>query len=1095
MKNFLPRLSLTVIFFFIAGHSAFAQLPTAAFNANVTSACVGSTQAIISFTSTSTGNPTSYDWDFGDAVTSTDPNPSHIYSTPGLYTVILTVTNGTGSDTETKVNYIRIWENPTASFSLSDDTVCSTTPIVFTSTSTPGDGAITQYNWTFNDGSAPVTGVNFVSHQFIFSGTSLQLFYPNLLISDVNGCNSSISDTISVFPEPIAGFTANPNGGCLTPALINFTNTSQFTNQYSWNFGDTASGASNTSTAQNPNHTYNSIGTYTVTLIAGVPGCSTTETTIITIANPVANFSASDTVICLGDTVSFTNTGTTGNFFWDFADPLSGSDNTSNLADPTHIFASSGTHDVTMTVTIGTCSNTFTKTITVRPRPVPNIFAPTRFACDTNFVVNFTDTVSSHVSWSWDFGDPASGAQNTSGLQNPTHSFNAFGSYSITQTVTDNFGCTASATFPSYIQIIRPTIDFLETDSGCVGESFTFNATVSSPADPVITDYTWRFADGTGLHSSGTSPSITHTFNTVGLFDVTLTITTSTGCTATLIKPQYIKIGTPPVANFSAVPLVICFKDNVQFTDLTPSPVTGWQWSFGDGGGSTNQNPNHQYNIDTSGTADPFDVELIAYYNGCPDTIELTDYITVQGPIPDFRIIYNCPSPYSVDFGNLSGGATSYSWDFGDASAPSVLSDPTHVYAARGDYDVVLTATSTVSGCTVDSTYTVQVRDPDAITSTDTTVTCRPGVINFTGSASIDANQQVWYFGEGIANVLDTSFFSDTLHLYNSTGFFDALYTITDIHGCTDTALTQIHIIGPTAGFTAAPFTGCAPILVTFNDTSLTEGGAINQWVWNYGSITRTITTPPGTDTLTYDTPGNYTVILTVTDVNGCSNSATATNYIQATKPVPYITPMDTGCRDVSQIFTAYPGAFVANPVTYDWDFGDNTNASVQTTTVNHAYSANGSYPLKLTVTDANGCVDSTTSNVFIYTTPASFSSSLNDTCVDQNGIKRAQIISIFTSDSNSYAANYTWDVTATTLSDPSLSSAFYIFDVPGVYDVELIIENRFGCTDTLLKPGLAVLTGPVGSYTYAPDSGCSPLTVNFNGSASNVNYYAWDFG
>ncbi len=1091
MKNLLVRLSLTVIFLFTACISAFAQ-PVAAFSSDITADC---SPARVNFTDNSTGSPTSYNWDFGDGGTSVLKDPSHTYSIAGVYTVTLSVSSGTGSDTEVKTNYITVWRNPSASFSISEDTVCSTTGITFTSTSTPGDAIINQYNWSFNDGSAPVTGVNTVNHQFIFSGSSIQLFFPNLLINDANGCNSSISDTVFIFPEPTANFTPNPSSACTTPAFISFINNSLNTNQFNWNFGDTASGSNNTSTIQNPSHTYNNSGSYTVTLTAGVLGCSASQTAIINIASPVANFSASDSVICYGDTISFTSTGTSGNYFWDFSDPASGGNNTSTLPDPTHVFATPGTHLVTFTVSLGVCSDTYTKTITVRPSPVPYIFAPVVFACDTVFTVNFTDTSSTHVAWSWNFGDPGSGSQNTSTLQNPTHSFNSFGSYDITQTVTDNFGCSATATFFSYIQIIRPTLSFTQPDSGCVGSSFNFSATVNSPADPNITNYTWRFGDGTGPQNGGTNPTISHTFNSVGIFDVTLIVTTQTGCTATLVQTAYIKIGTPPNANFSATPLSICFKENVQFTDLTPSPVTGWQWTFGDGGGSTSQNPNHQYNVDTSGTIDPFDVELIAYYNGCPDTIDIQDMIIVQGPIPDFRIVYNCPNPYSVAFTNLSGGATSYSWDFGDASAPSTQTDPSHVYASRGNYTVLLSATSSVSGCTVDTVYQVSVTEPNAVLVTDTSIACRPGIINFTGSGSTDANQQVWYFGEGIAGVQDTAYVPDTFHQYNSTGFFNVQYIITDIHNCTDTATKQIHIIGPTAGFTAAPFTGCAPITVSFSDTSKTEGGAISQWTWNYGTTSHTITSPPGNDTLTFSIPGLYTVILTVTDVNGCSNSATATNYIQPTKPVPYITPMDTSCNNVQQTFTAYPGAFVASPLTYDWDFGDNTSASVQTTTVNHTYTSNGSYPLKLIVTDGNGCVDSTTSNIFIYTTPASFSSNLNDTCVDNNGLKKAQVISVFTSDYTAYASNYTWNLTATTLSDPSLSSAYYTFDLPGTYDVELIVTNRFGCSDTMLKPGLVVLSGPLGAFSFVPDSGCRPLTVNFQGSATNVNYYAWDFG
>ena len=1093
MKNLFTRLSLALIVLISTGHSAFAQ-PTASFTADVTSGC---SPVLVTFTNTSTGSPTSFSWDFGDNGTSTLQNPAHSYSTPGVYTVTLIASNGSGSDTETKVSYITVFDKPQASFSTSQDSVCANIGITFVSTSTPGDAPISQYSWSFQDGTPPVSGVSTVVHNFVFSGSTPSTFNSTLLVSDTNGCNSGTQRIITVFPVPIANFTATPSGACSAPASITFNNTSQNTNAYSWTFGDTTSGSNNTSVLTNPDHTYNTTGTYPVTLIAGVTGCTATQTINITVAQPVANFSISNTSICPGDTISFTNTGSTGTFLWNFGDVASGTANTSSLQDPDHTFNFPGSYSVRLILQAGACSDTLIQNITVHPFPIAPISAPITQACDTPLTVSFSDTSSANVSWTWDFGDPTSGTLNTSSQQNPAHTFHNFGTYAITHSVTNSFGCTITRTYPSFIEIVKPIVDFTRQDSGCVNTPFTFNATVFSPADTAITDYSWNFQDGTGTTSTGTTPSITHSFTAAGQYDVSLYVTTSTGCRGVIIKPDYILIGTPPVANFSATPLVICFDENVDFTDLTPSPVTGWMWDFGDGGGSTAQNPSHQYKRDTSGTADPFDVMLIAYYNGCPDTIVLADLITVKGPIPNFSIQYNCANPFSVGFTNLSGGATSYIWDFGDTTATSTATDPTHVYNYRGDYVVTLTATSTVSGCTIDTVYTVQIRDPLAQITTDTNVVCRPGTINFSGFGSTDAYLHEWNFGEGLPWIRDTSYYRDTLHLYTGTGFYDVKYIITDIHGCKDSTTKQVHILGPTAGFSASPFTACAPMTVTFTDSSKTEGSAISQWIWNYGSTVRTITTPPGTDTLTYSIPGNYTVTLTVIDANGCSHSHTATNYIQPTRPQPSLNLPPPGCRDAQQTFTANPGPFVANPVTYAWDFGDGnfgTGASA-----NHVYPNNGNYTIRLVVTDGNGCIDSTSNNYLVYTTPANFhTTSFVDTCVNQGQIKQAQIQTTFTIDDSSHMSNsgiYYWDFTESTRTSPLFSSVSYNFFSAGNFDVGLIVVNDFGCSDTLYKPDLVVLNGPTGTLTLAPDSGCRPLTVNFQATGNNVNYYAWDFG
>ena len=147
---------------------------------------LGKTPLAVYFEDLSTGEITSWSWDFGDAGTSPAQNPSHTYNTPGTYTVSLTVTGPGGSDTEIKTDYITV---------------------------TP--------------------------------------------------------------PAPVADFSADPTSGT-APLAVNFTDlsTGSITN-WSWNFGD-----GGTSTEQNPTHTYNTAGTYTVSLTVTGPGGSDTETKI-----------------------------------------------------------------------------------------------------------------------------------------------------------------------------------------------------------------------------------------------------------------------------------------------------------------------------------------------------------------------------------------------------------------------------------------------------------------------------------------------------------------------------------------------------------------------------------------------------------------------------------------------------------------------------------------------------------------------------------------------------------------------------------------------------------------------------------------------
>ncbi len=1094
MKLIYTRTILVVCLLLFSANQSIAQI-TANFTSDVTSGC---DPLLVNFTDGSSGTPTTWDWDFGDGTGhAPNQNPSHNYQTPGQYTVTLIASNTSFSNTIVKTNYIRVFASPKASFTLTPDTACSGTAITLSSNSIQGDGAINVYTWTFNDGSLPVNGTSSIVHTYINGTNQVKVFTPNLLISDVNGCNSTFSDLLYIFPQPVADLTIASLTSCTTPTTVSFGNNSTGTTTFDWNFGDPGSGASNTSTFTTPSHIYNSTGNYLVTLTAGVTGCLAVDTFTIQIQPPSASFTLSDTSICRFSNINYSNTSVPlgATILWNFGDPASGTYNSSISQNPSHFYSTPGSYTTTLTITLGSCTSTATRNIIVHPKPSALFFTTDNNACDTPFTVAFQDTVSNLTSWAWTFGDATSGASNSSAVQNPSHTFNNFGLYNITLVVVDVNGCTDSLTRQQYIQIIKPTLDFSQKDSGCVGKTFNFTAFVNSPANPNVQSYVWNFGDGTGNQSS-TTPNISHQYNSVGIFTVTLTITTTDGCTATLTKPAFIAVGTTPTANFSATPHQICFQQSVQFTDLTPLPVTGWLWNFGDGGSSTSQNPNYEYNLDTSTIANPFDVTLIAFYNGCPDTIQQLDLITVLSPLPNFSIGYSCATPYTIAFTNLSGGATSYQWNFGDASATSAVTDPAHTYAATGIYNVVLTATSTTTGCVVDTILSVRITVPTAVIAVDTARACHAGTINFIGSGSTDVNSLMWTFGEGIPGVRDTSFTADTLHLYSRPGFYTATLSITDIHGCIGVQTKQIHILGPTAGFTGNPLGGCAPVGVTFTDTSLTEGGAVNQWRWNYGGGMADTLSNTGVVTHNYSSPGLYTITLTVTDVNGCTDTHTSVNYINPSKPTAAILNDTLGCRSTSEIFTASSGN-AANPVSYTWTFGDATPPStVSTNTNTHSYSQNGLYPVHLLVIDGNGCRDSIDKNIFIYTTDAHFTVSTLDTCVtDTSGIKKAQVFGTFHSDSNLYVSNYAWNVTVDSVGTWG-PDYFYAYNVPpGSYDASLVVTNSLGCRDTFSVPSAVVVAGPTGSFSFTPNIGCRPLTVQFTGVATGSSVYAWDFG
>ena len=258
----------------------------------------------IQFTNQSTGNITSWLWDFGDGTTSIDPNPSHLYKDPRTYTISLTVTGPDGSDTETKESYIQLFipEIPDADFTrepisinapttvqFTDTSTCPATLVIvtngtlfFTSIESASDGGITTWTWDFGDGTTS-TERNPV-HTYQEAGTytvSLTVVGPGG--SDTESRKGYIQLTMP--SAPVADFTAKPRSGN-GPLVVQFTDTSTgHVSSRLWDFGD-----GTTSTEQNPIHTYifRDAGDFTVSLsVTGLGGTDTeTKTKYIHLNTP-----------------------------------------------------------------------------------------------------------------------------------------------------------------------------------------------------------------------------------------------------------------------------------------------------------------------------------------------------------------------------------------------------------------------------------------------------------------------------------------------------------------------------------------------------------------------------------------------------------------------------------------------------------------------------------------------------------------------------------------------------------------------------------------------------------------------------------------
>jgi len=1025
--------------------------PSANFSATPLSGCA---PLVVTFSDQSTGSPTSWQWDLGNGTLSTQQNPTTTYFNSGLYDVTLTVTNASGSTTITKSQYIKVDDKPVVNFSPSITAGCFPLRVNFTDLSVGGSAAIISWEWDFGDGFLSTAQSPF--HTYTAAGT----YSVTLKVTNAGGCSKTVSrpNYIQVSPGVTVDFSNTQPQLCKPPETINFTNlsTGPGSLSYEWDFGD-----GNNSLQTNPSNTYLTGGSFTVRLITqSSAGCVDTliKNSLIVIRDVVSDFTGPATV-CQGATANFVNTSVPAplSSLWDFGD------NTfSTATNPSKAYSTPGVYDIKLKNNYGSCADSTTHQITVLSLPTPNFSAPDVTDCKVPFTVNFNDLSTAATAWSWDFGD--GGTANT---QNPSHTYTVLGNYDVKLIATGANDCSDSVTKPLFVRIQKPIVGINGLPlEGCV--PYTINPTPNVTTVDGVASYFWDFGDG-GT-SNQQNPS--YTYLVQGTYTVKLFITTNDGCIDSFVYMNAVKAGNKSLANFSAVPLAQCVGQPVQFTDLT-APSDRWSWTFGDGiGTSTSQNPAYTYQ-DTG----HYSVRLIAWNNGCADTITKNNFITALPPVARFTNTFNCGNKLQVSFTDRSVLPQTWSWDFGDGFT-SNAQNPAHSYGTYGTYNVSLTVTN--GGCSNTKTQLVTLFNEvsNFIVLDDTICNNQTAAFQTTGINTGNIATFFWNYGDGNSGFAGSS----TTHNYTLPGLYTVTLTITDTRGCisTFTKPNAIRVWGPISNFSFSPVAGCKPLNVNFNDLTNTDGvHPIVKWVWNFGDgISQTYTTPPFKHI--YDTAGNFSPSLTVTDSYGCSNTFFNNAQVFVTHPKAiFYTPDSLTCVGKNVVFTNISTGI---GLSYNWNFGDATSS----TTINPTkiYSADNDYTVSLITTDINGCKDTAIKPNYIkvHTTKASFS--VNDS------ISSCSPFEVDFTSTSLYATSVKWlfgDNTTSTLPQPT-----HYYSVPGTYIARLAVIGPGGCVDTVNK--VIILYPSTATLTYAPLAGCSPLSVNFHVSTPGPVEYLWDF-
>ncbi|HZG01861.1 MAG TPA: PKD domain-containing protein, partial [Chitinophagales bacterium] len=778
-------------------------------------------------------------------------------------------------------------------------------------------------------------------------------------------------------------------------------------------------------------------------------------------------------------------TGGTGPFSYDWTFE-SGTPAGATSSNPTASFAAPGSYDVSVIVTDAngcTAAAVQNNFVNIAANTI-EISANALEGC-APFVFNFsavTNNAPQSTAWSvLETGASATGANASFSLGTP-------GTYTVCLDVEFSGGCTAQQCTTVVVHAL-PTAAFAVSGNAptCVLPS-ALSFTDLSTGDTL--SYNWSFPGGSPSASAASVPSGA-TYADCGVYSASLTVTDINGCTASSTQNDIFTV-TCPEADFAVditggcVPLAASFTGNA-----TVAPVA-WEWTFGDGGTSDQQNPSYTYT-----TEGCFSVTLVTTTaEGCKDTVTYTDMVCAGTP-PDVSFTSNPPvacADEPITFINNTTNVfsyTTYAWDF--IGVPpydqmSTLPNPTYVYNDTGWFDVTLIASN--YGC--NDTLTIfdmeHILPPVAVPAL--TRSCgSPLVITLSGLQSLGADTYTWTIPGGNPSTATTPTVTVT---YTVGGNYSAsLYVTNALTGCDHQATINIPVRDVEAEFTGSPLQGCAPLNACM--TNQTVDAVSYAWLVTDSATGNTIATSTQTNPCFMLTvAGAYNVRLIATDMFGCRDTIYKPSFLRVWRPTAAFvgTPLQ-GCTPLQVNFTDTSFAATSTIVSWAWNFGDPASGVNNTSTLQHpthVYNNPGSYTVTLTVVDNHGCSRSVIKTNYVQAVQPTADFVLSNTSVCSGAV------TCFTNASSGAGLTYSWDFGNGQTSN--LASPCVTYTDTGWYSVLLTVTNSFGCIDTMAKLNYINVSFPGAAFTAdTTSSSCPPLFVQFDNQSFGGATYQWQFG
>ena len=919
----------------------------------------GSAPLVAQFTGSnstdSDGAIVSYSWVFGDGGSSTAPDPQHTYNALGTYSASLTVTDNKGASTTASVE-IQVADcitlpAPTAYGNIANGDQTHIDQVTYCFQGAAGNMALSYQVYDVDSNTevevilngtlifnAPTTGNDQWS-------SALNATLPDALVND-GVTNVLIFNNVKNPPKiwawgvrqvsvsggqvvinqpPVAVISANPASG-LAPLAVQFIGSGSFdvdgaVTTYAWEFGD-----GGTSAQPDPQYTYAASGVFNTRLIV------TDNSGVSDTANVLINTSATNLPSVRINCAGLDYTASTGHLFsadkeyvagsWGYIDDGSDIETTdpiANTSDPAlyQIQRKKNTLEYAFDLPSGTY-NVILHFAEIKEgkvgERVMDIFI------EDNLVIDDLDIFAE------------SGGENIALIHQLDNIIlgdeQLYFRFQLAHAGSERAAIAA-------IEIVPPGGDSIPTNNppvaitaaspitGAVPLAVQFTGSSSFDSDGTVVSYAWEFGDGT----TSNLPDPQHVYNVPGGFTASLTVTDNGGATHTSAISVLVQPGTgnaAPVARASASPSTGAAPLNAQFTGSNSSDIDGTivssVWNFGDGGSSTQIDPQHTYNADGSYTA-----QLIVTDNsGASATATVGIVVGDCSALPDGNA-----------YGKIEGGDQSHidnvTYCFQGAAGDMTLSYQAYDIDNNTEVEVWLNGTTIFNvpatgdsqwGSTLSATLPDALIDdggsnilvfdntknppkkwawgvrqvsvtggqvggnqpPRAVASANPAAGSAPLPVQFTGSSSTDIDGTItsfaWEFGDG-----GVSSQVDPQHIYNTPNNFIARLIVTDNSGGKDTAFVQVTIpttgnTPPLANASASPPNGVAPLNVQFNGSnSIDNDGTIVNYAWQFGDGGASTQANPQ---YIYNSTGSFIAQLIVTDNSGNRDTTSVVVAVQS---------------------------------------------------------------------------------------------------------------------------------------------------------------------------------------------------------------------